>query len=72
METDKTITIKVLSDIPLGHKIALNEIKNEHTILKSLTGPVVESVDKQIKFIKYKIVHIVYKPGLFIILSSNE
>ena len=34
METDKTITIKVLSDIPLGHKIALNEIKNEDTILK--------------------------------------
>ncbi len=34
METDKTITIKVLEDIPLGHKLALNEIKNEDTILK--------------------------------------
>ena len=34
METDKTISIKVLEDIPLGHKLALNEIKNEDTILK--------------------------------------
>ncbi len=34
MENDKTITIKVLEDIPLGHKLALNEIKNQDTILK--------------------------------------
>ena len=34
METDETITIKVIEDIPLGHKLALNEIKNEETIVK--------------------------------------
>ena len=34
MKNDETITVKVLEDIPLGHKLALNEIKNEGTIIK--------------------------------------
>ena len=34
METDETIAVKVLEDIPLGHKLALNEIKNNDTIIK--------------------------------------
>ena len=34
MENDETITIKVLEDVPLGHKLALTEIKNNDTIIK--------------------------------------
>jgi (2R)-sulfolactate sulfo-lyase subunit alpha len=34
METDETITVKALEDIPLGHKLALNEIKSGDTIIK--------------------------------------
>ena len=34
METDETITINAIEDIPLGHKLALTEIKNEDTIFK--------------------------------------
>ena len=34
METDETITIKALDAVPLGHKIALADIKNGDTVLK--------------------------------------
>jgi (2R)-sulfolactate sulfo-lyase subunit alpha len=34
METDETIGIKALDAVPLGHKIALNEIKAGDTVLK--------------------------------------
>lgn len=34
METDETITLKALDPVPLGHKIALNDIKSGATILK--------------------------------------
>lgn len=34
METDETITIKSKDAIPLGHKIALSDIKEGDTILK--------------------------------------
>lgn len=34
METDETITLKSLDPVPLGHKIALGEIKSGDTVLK--------------------------------------
>jgi (2R)-sulfolactate sulfo-lyase subunit alpha len=34
METDETITLKSLDPVPLGHKIALREIKSGDTVLK--------------------------------------
>ncbi len=34
METDETIRLKALDAVPLGHKVALNDIKNGDTILK--------------------------------------
>ena len=34
METDGTITIKAMEDIPLGHKLALRDIEEGETILK--------------------------------------
>jgi (2R)-sulfolactate sulfo-lyase subunit alpha len=34
METDGTITIKAMEDIPLGHKLALRDIEKGETILK--------------------------------------
>lgn len=34
METDGTITVKAMDDIPLGHKIALDDIKDGDTVLK--------------------------------------
>jgi len=34
METDETITIEAMEDVPLGHKLALNEIENGDTIIK--------------------------------------
>jgi (2R)-sulfolactate sulfo-lyase subunit alpha len=34
METDETITIKALDAVPLGHKIALTDIKSGDTVLK--------------------------------------
>lgn len=33
-ETDETITVKALDAVPLGHKIALQNIHNGDTILK--------------------------------------
>lgn len=34
METDETITLKALDAVPLGHKIALREIKSGESLLK--------------------------------------
>lgn len=34
METDETITVKAMDPIPLGHKIALGDIKEGDTIIK--------------------------------------
>ena len=34
MEGDGTITVKAVDDVPLGHKIALKDIKKGETILK--------------------------------------
>ena len=34
METDETIALKALDPVPLGHKIALRDIKSGETVLK--------------------------------------
>ena len=34
MEDDSTIKVKAISDIPIGHKVATNGIKNGDTIIK--------------------------------------
>jgi (2R)-sulfolactate sulfo-lyase subunit alpha len=34
METDETITLKSLEKVPLGHKIALHDLKAGDTVLK--------------------------------------
>jgi (2R)-sulfolactate sulfo-lyase subunit alpha len=34
MEQDKTLTMKALSDIPIGHKLAIRELKNGDTVIK--------------------------------------
>lgn len=34
METDETVQLKALDAVPLGHKIALQDLKNGDTVLK--------------------------------------
>jgi len=34
METDGTMTLKAMDDVPLGHKIALGDIKAGDTVVK--------------------------------------
>ena len=34
METDGTVTIRAIEDIPLGHKLALRDVEKGETILK--------------------------------------
>lgn len=34
METDETITVKSLDPVPLGHKIALKDLRSGDTVLK--------------------------------------
>ena len=48
METDETITVKSLDPVPLGHKIALNDIHSGDTILKygHDVGRAVAEIDK--------------------------
>jgi (2R)-sulfolactate sulfo-lyase subunit alpha len=48
MEGDKTLTMKVLDDIPLGHKIALSDLKVDDTVIKYSNdiGRVVKDVKK--------------------------
>lgn len=33
-ETDTTVTIKALADIPIGHKVALSALKTGDTVIK--------------------------------------
>ena len=48
MENDKTIKVKSIDEIPLGHKIALQNLKEGDTILKygHDIGKVVKSIKK--------------------------
>ena len=48
METDKTEKLKALADVPLGHKLALTEIKNGETIVKygNDIGRAIEDIPK--------------------------
>jgi len=48
MENDKTVKINSISEIPLGHKIALQDLKEGETILKygHDIGKVVKSIKK--------------------------
>ena len=34
MEQDKTVSVKVLNDIPIGHKVALKDLNNGDTVIK--------------------------------------
>ncbi|MBI4803747.1 MAG: UxaA family hydrolase [Desulfovibrio sp.] len=34
MEGDKTLVVKVLSDIPIGHKVALKDMNSGDTVIK--------------------------------------
>ena len=34
METDRTVRLKVLADVPLGHKLAMRAIPSGETIIK--------------------------------------
>ena len=38
MKEDKTVTIKILSDIPIGHKVALKDFAEGDTVIKYNTG----------------------------------
>ena len=48
MENDKTVKINSITEIPLGHKIALQDLKEGDTILKygHDIGKVVKSIKK--------------------------
>lgn len=48
MKEDKTITIKILSDIPIGHKVALQDYAEGDTVMKYNTdiGKVVAPIKK--------------------------
>ena len=48
MEDDSSTSIKSISDIPLGHKIAMNDFKEGDTIIKygHDIGKVVKSIKK--------------------------
>ena len=48
MENDKTIKIKSINEVPLGHKIALKDLKEGDTILKygHDIGKVVKAIKK--------------------------
>jgi len=49
MENDKTVNIKSLNEIPLGHKIAMVDLNEGDTILKygHDIGKVVKSIKKR-------------------------
>ena len=48
MKEDETITIKILSDIPIGHKVALKDFEEGDTVIKYNTdiGKVVAQIKK--------------------------
>ncbi len=55
MENDKTIKIKSINEVPLGHKIALKDLKEGDTILKY--GHDIGKVVKAIKKVEHVHVH---------------
>jgi (2R)-sulfolactate sulfo-lyase subunit alpha len=48
MKEDKTITVKIISDIPIGHKLALKDYAKGDTVIKYNTdiGKVVAPIKK--------------------------
>jgi (2R)-sulfolactate sulfo-lyase subunit alpha len=48
MKEDKTVTIKIISDIPIGHKLALQDLSEGDTVIKYNTdiGKVVAPIKK--------------------------
>ena len=48
MKEDETITIKIISDIPIGHKLALKDFAVDETVIKYNTdiGKVVAPIKK--------------------------
>ncbi len=48
MKEDETVTIKILSDIPIGHKVALKDLDEGDTVMKYNTdiGKVVAPIKK--------------------------
>ncbi len=48
MKEDKTVTIKIISDIPIGHKVALQDLAEGDTVIKYNTdiGKVVAPIKK--------------------------
>lgn len=48
MKEDQTITIKIISDIPIGHKVALKDFAEGNTVIKYNTdiGKVVAPIKK--------------------------
>lgn len=48
MKEDKTITVKILNDIPIGHKVALQDYNAGDTVIKYNTdiGKVVAPIKK--------------------------
>ena len=34
MEQDKTVTLPTISDIPIGHKVALRDLNTDDTVIK--------------------------------------
>jgi (2R)-sulfolactate sulfo-lyase subunit alpha len=48
METDQTITLRAVNDIPLGHKVALRKIESGDTIIKygHDIGQAITEIDK--------------------------
>ncbi len=48
MKEDETITVKIISDIPIGHKLALKDLAEGDTVIKYNTdiGKVVAPIKK--------------------------
>ena len=48
MKEDETVTIKIISDIPIGHKLALKDFAVDETVIKYNTdiGKVVAPIQK--------------------------
>jgi (2R)-sulfolactate sulfo-lyase subunit alpha len=48
MKEDETVTIKIISDIPIGHKLALQDLAEGDTVIKYNTdiGKVVAPIKK--------------------------
>ena len=48
MKEDKTVTIKILNDIPIGHKVAMQDYASGDTVMKYNTdiGKVVAAIKK--------------------------